>query len=372
MRHLKRALALTGVMAMFGTGLVVSGSVASAGQSDHFEIFSHDDDNVFTRYSFPVPQWEFGDRPGYTCAWGFLMNGGTQVARVQLDRAQYWVDINDKYGEEHENDGSQCLPEEERETKSKPASLGDTIVSFNSGAGTLTSLTFPATSPENADAWWELEEAEDDEVELELYWHDEVVTVATITALSPSMSLSTRSTAAPAIASFSPAVGGVGSSVTLVGANFVGVTSVTFNGVAASFEAESSDELVATVPAGATDGPIVVTTPAGSATTATSFTVDSTITHATSLTLVLQRHLVASGVVHVLDGTSSCLSGRTVVVQRSVNGGWKDVGTAETGNGGAYRAKLKDREGRYRARVHETKLANGDTCLGDVSKKRLN
>ena len=372
MRNLIRMLALAGALMVIGAGLVAGGPITLAGQADHFEIFSHDGKVVFTRFSFPVPQWQFGDRPGYQCAWGFLMNRGAAVARVQLDRGQYYVDINDKYGLEHENDGTQCIPEEDRETKSKPATIGDTIVAFNSGSSTLASLTFPATSPENADAWWELEEVEADHVELELYWQHEVVTIATLTAISSSVSFSARSTASPTIASFSPATGGIGSSVTLLGANFVGVTSVTFNGLAAAFEAESADELVARVPPGATTGPITVRTPAGSAITATSFTVDGTVTHAATLTLGLRRHLIASGALQTLDGTTSCLPGRTVVIERSVDGVWTDVGTAETGHRGDYRAQLKDRAGRYRARVEETKLANGDTCMGDVSNKRLN
>lgn len=374
MRNLTRGLALAATMAMIGTGLIADVPVALAGQADHFEIFAEDapKDLTFTRFFFPFSQWQFGDRPGYTCAWGFLMNGGVAVARVQLDRGQDWVAINDKYGVEHENDGTQCIPEETREVKQKPSTLGDTIVAFNNGSSTLASMTFPATSAENAEAWWELEDADSDEVELELYWHDEVVAVATLTALGSSMSFSTRSAAPPSIASFAPATGGVGSSVTLLGANFVGVTSVTFNGLAAAFEVESGGELVATVPAGATAGPITVTTPAGSATTAASFTVDSTVTHAGTLTLGLRRHLIASGALQMLDGSIGCLPGRTVVVERRVGGIWMSVGTAETGGGGAYRAKLKDKSGRYRARVEETKLVNGDTCLGDVSKKSLN
>ena len=49
-----------------------------------------------------------------------------------------------------------------------------------------------------------------------------------------------------------PTAGAVGSSVTILGSNLTGATSVTFNGTAASFTVVSSTEISATVPAGAT------------------------------------------------------------------------------------------------------------------------
>lgn len=55
--------------------------------------------------------------------------------------------------------------------------------------------------------------------------------------------------------------GKVGASVTILGTNLAGATSVTFNGIAASFTVVSSSEITATVPTGATTGFIVVTTP---------------------------------------------------------------------------------------------------------------
>jgi len=78
----------------------------------------------------------------------------------------------------------------------------------------------------------------------------------------------------PAIAGFSPAGGGVGSSVTITGANFVSVTGVAFNGVSAvSPTVNSSTLITASVPAGATTGPISVTTANGTAQSAAAFTV---------------------------------------------------------------------------------------------------
>jgi hypothetical protein len=65
----------------------------------------------------------------------------------------------------------------------------------------------------------------------------------------------------------------VGSSVTISGADFTGATGVSFNGVAAAFTVDSDSQITATVPAGATTGPIAVTTPGGTAVGTGDFTV---------------------------------------------------------------------------------------------------
>ena len=78
---------------------------------------------------------------------------------------------------------------------------------------------------------------------------------------------------APSLTSFAPASGPVGTVVTLTGTGFTGAIAVRFNGTAASFSVNSDTRVTATVPAAASSGPISVTTPGGSATTATSFTV---------------------------------------------------------------------------------------------------
>ncbi len=79
---------------------------------------------------------------------------------------------------------------------------------------------------------------------------------------------------APTLASFSPTSGVVGSAVTLTGTALSGTTRVAFGGVPATAYAVRSDTQVqATVPPGATTGPIALTTAGGTATTATAFTV---------------------------------------------------------------------------------------------------
>jgi len=63
------------------------------------------------------------------------------------------------------------------------------------------------------------------------------------------------------LVSFVPASGMEGKIVTILGNNLTGATSVTFNGAAAIFKVISASEIKATVPAGATTGPVAMTTP---------------------------------------------------------------------------------------------------------------
>jgi hypothetical protein len=78
---------------------------------------------------------------------------------------------------------------------------------------------------------------------------------------------------APRIAAFQPTSGSAGTIVTIGGAFFVGTTSVTLNGQAVPFRTMASTFIDFAVPPGATSGPIGVTTAAGTATIAETFTV---------------------------------------------------------------------------------------------------
>jgi hypothetical protein len=80
---------------------------------------------------------------------------------------------------------------------------------------------------------------------------------------------------APSSLTFSPAKGKVGAVVTISGKNLKGATAVTFNGVLASVLANSNTSIRAAVPSGATTGPIAVTTPGGTTTSAANFKVKS-------------------------------------------------------------------------------------------------
>ena len=78
----------------------------------------------------------------------------------------------------------------------------------------------------------------------------------------------------PTITSFTPASGAVGVKVTITGTNLTGATGVTFNGIAAAtVTLTSATSISATVPPGATSGPISITTPGGTVTSAATFTV---------------------------------------------------------------------------------------------------
>jgi YD repeat-containing protein len=78
------------------------------------------------------------------------------------------------------------------------------------------------------------------------------------------------------IIGFTPKTSGVGSPVTVSGTAFsptVSLDTVKFNGTTAAITSVTATQIVTSVPAGATTGPISVTAPSGSATSSTVFTV---------------------------------------------------------------------------------------------------
>ena len=87
--------------------------------------------------------------------------------------------------------------------------------------------------------------------------------------------------ALPAITGFTPISGAPGDSVTIDGANFSRVVEVRFNTDVALFTHVSPSRVVATVPLGATTGPISVTTSLGTAVTSVPFRVAPWITSLT-------------------------------------------------------------------------------------------
>jgi hypothetical protein len=77
------------------------------------------------------------------------------------------------------------------------------------------------------------------------------------------------------ISSFSPTYGAsVGGTVTLVGTNLAGVSAISVGGIAITqFTIASNTGLSFIIPAGAASGPIVLTTPGGSVTSASNLTI---------------------------------------------------------------------------------------------------
>jgi hypothetical protein len=171
------------------------------------------------------------------------------------------------------------------------------------------------------------------------------------------------------ITALSPTSGPVGTSVVITGTNFTVATSVTFNNVpATTFTVNSATQITATVRTGATTGKITVTTPGGTATSATDFTVTTVTKHHRSVTLVLSKHLIASGIVTVADGFNACRSHVTVKIQHLKNGVWRAVGTDQTTGTGRYKTVLSDKTGKYRA-IAKKEVLNGvdDICMADTS-----
>src|SRR5437763_11115812 len=89
----------------------------------------------------------------------------------------------------------------------------------------------------------------------------------------PAASVSAAPGKTPVISGFSPTSGPVGTTVTINGQSFQKTSKVAFNGASASFTVGGSTQISATVPTGATSGPITVTTPVGSATSGAGFSV---------------------------------------------------------------------------------------------------
>ena len=82
---------------------------------------------------------------------------------------------------------------------------------------------------------------------------------------------------APSITDFSPTSGTAGTNVVLTGTAFTSASVVAFNGTNASFTVNSDTQITATVPSGATTGPITMIAPGGLATSASNFTVNAPI-----------------------------------------------------------------------------------------------
>ena len=171
----------------------------------------------------------------------------------------------------------------------------------------------------------------------------------------------------PAITSFTPTSGPVGTSVDLTGRGFTTASTVSFNGVAAWFEVYDDAQLTSSVPSGATSGTISVKTAYGTVTSATDFTVTaSTVTPTltlklsglTSGALKLGKRLTAKGSV-----TPSSLAGSvvTLAVQRKQGGKWRKVKsmactiTASATYSATYKPAKK---GSYRLRATIAKTAS--------------
>ena len=119
-------------------------------------------------------------------------------------------------------------------------------------------------------------------------------------------------TPAPTISSFTATSACAGStpSIVITGNHFNTASTVSFNGVAASFTVNSNTQITATLPAGATTGTITVASPSGTGTSASNFTVNPL------------------PVLAPITGTTSVCIGSTTTLANSTSGGtWNIAST---------------------------------------------
>jgi hypothetical protein len=172
--------------------------------------------------------------------------------------------------------------------------------------------------------------------------------IASAGALSPatSSSFSIATPGPPAITSFSPPAAGFGASVTVTGTNLVGVSSVSFNGAAAAITASlEPTQVTATVPAGASSGPISLIASGGSAISSTSFVVvpPPTISAVspgsggagTTVTITGSNFATATAVSFNGTAATFAVNGAGTVITTTVPGGATDGPITVTTLGGA-------------------------------------
>lgn len=108
---------------------------------------------------------------------------------------------------------------------------------------------------------------------------------------------------APIVTGFSPFGGKAGDPVVISGLNFTTATNVSFNGITASGFVTSDTQISATVPAGATTGPISVINPAGTNTTGSNFIIGPFITGFSPVSAQVGSEVVVDGL-NFLDVTN--------------------------------------------------------------------
>jgi subtilisin-like proprotein convertase family protein len=137
--------------------------------------------------------------------------------------------------------------------------------------------------------------------------------------------------ATPTITSFAPTSGGAGTAVVITGTSLTGTSAVRFNGISTTFTVNSATQVTATAPAGVTTGPISLTTPGGTATSATNFTVTPTITSFSPTSGKVGDAVVITGT--NLTGTSAVRFNGTSATTFAVNSATQVTATVPAGAG---------------------------------------
>ena len=137
----------------------------------------------------------------------------------------------------------------------------------------------------------------------------------------------------PSIISFTPTSGSTGTTVTITGTNFTGATAVKFGGTdAQSYTVDSSTQITAVVGNGSS-GNVTVTTPGGTATSASAFTYISVPTVTTTAASFITTTTALSGGNVASDGGTP-VTARGVCWSTSANPTLLDAHTADgTGKG---------------------------------------
>ena len=182
---------------------------------------------------------------------------------------------------------------------------------------------------------------------------------ADVGTISGGWSLAITTLAIPSV----PAPASVGDAVIITGTGFTGATSVKFGAISAvEFSVDSDSQITATVPAGASTGPISVTVPAGTA----SSTADFVVKHARHVSLTLTARK-GKGTVDAIDGYAPCTASVPVKVQHRKNHKWRTVAAVLTHADGSFTAPGLLDPGKYRAVAKKTTLSTGDVCVKAIS-----
>jgi len=226
-----------------------------------------------------------------------------------------------------------------------------------------------------------------------------------VTSTATFLATTAAGACAPTITSFTPTCGAAGTTVVITGTNLIDTdldgadvyfspydTAAPPARLAAHSVPDVDDvtSLSVVVPSttttvtnsGTTDGPIKVITDlatGGTVFSSTSFLVPPPdcpavggTPHARSISLSLRKHLVARGKVTVGDGFTDCAAAVPVKIQRRVSGHWKTVGSTTTSDTGAYKKRIRDKAGKYRAKAPKVSLGTPvtDICSGATSPVR--
>ena len=330
---MKRLLATLACLLTIGT-LGVDVAVALPGldpPDDHssFEILvraqEHGvEDNEKTTFQ-ESGGWDFGDRVAYRCAWVELFQGGGELAEVSYKAVSDYpgaLEINDRYGVEGDDatSGPHCWGQDDSGSFVHDGSdhfpHGTDLVFYRDGTE-IARIDYDLNTCGNL--YWT---PGDDPGEAWLWWDED----GAADMLDHGDGLCGGGPIEP-----------------------VAVVQAMARDLAPGIEACATDSM---------DGDMCRTAGASS-------------DHASRVTLRSAHRMVARGFVHVVDGTAACLQDRVIMIQRRTPNGWQTVDQGRTSDTGRYSERIRGRAGGFRARALEATLADGDTCLPDVSKRRL-